>query len=277
MNTTVALITGAASGIGRHFAGVLAKRPDEFSLVLADINFDAMAAAFEAGDTLRLHRMDVVSIDDWQRVIEDTIEHFGRIDYLFNIAGGGRLGFFVGQALEDIDFVVDVNLKSALYGMRLVIEHMVRQRSGHVVNVASLAGIAPTAGSLLYSAAKSGLRAASIAAAMELREHGVYVTVICPGVVDTPLIEKHVEYPEETALTYSGNVMLTVRDVEAALLEAMEKRPVEINISSGQARAAKLASALPDLAVKLYPRLKRKGMKRIEKIRLEQSRERDGS
>jgi 3-oxoacyl-[acyl-carrier protein] reductase len=265
MNPAVALITGAASGIGRHFAGVLAGRGDEFTLVLADIDFDAMAVAFSQGDDLRLHRLDIVSMENWRRVVEDTIDRFGRIDYLFNIAGGGRLGFFAEQPYENLDFVVDLNLKGALYGMRAVVEHMVRQRSGHIINVASLAGVAPTAGNVLYSAAKSGLRAASIATAIELREHGVYVTVICPGVVDTPLISAHADHPEESALIYSGGHMLTVHDVEAALVAAMENKPLEINIPSGQARMAKLASAFPELALKSYPRLKKKGLKRLAK------------
>jgi short-subunit dehydrogenase len=95
---------------------------------------------------------------------------------------------------------------------------------------------------------------------------------VCPGVVETPLIAHHTENIEENALTYSGDVMLTVSDVGAALLEAMERKPLEVNIPRGQARMAKLASAFPELALKSYPRLKKKGMKRLEKIRLEKER-----
>jgi 3-oxoacyl-[acyl-carrier protein] reductase len=274
MSATVALITGAASGIARHFAGALAKRPDEFSLVLADIDEGGMASAFDQGENLRLHRLNIVSLDDWRRVVDDTVDRFGRIDYLFNIAGGGRPGFFKDQAVENIPFVIELNLTGALYGMRVVADHMVRQGSGHIINVASLAGVVPFAGNVLYSASKSGLRAASIAAAIELREHGVYVTVVCPGVVATPLIEHHADYAEETALVYTTDVMLTVEDVERALVEAMKKKPVELNLPRGQARMAKLASAFPELALRSYPRLKKKGMKRIERIRREQERER---
>jgi 3-oxoacyl-[acyl-carrier protein] reductase len=275
MSKSVVLMTGAASGIGKHFAGVLARRPDEFSLALGDVNTDAMAAAFEDGETLRLHRLDIVSPDDWRQVVGDTIERFGRIDCLFNIAGGGRPGFFAAQSVDNIDFVVDLNLKGTLYGMQAVVPHMVERGNGHIINVASLAGVAPAAGNVLYTAAKSGVRAASIASAIELREHGVHVTVVCPGVVDTPLIAHHVDRPEENALTYSTDVMLTVEDIEAVLLEAMEKKPLEINLPAGQARMAKLASAFPEMALRAYPKLKAKGMRRLEKIRLEESRESD--
>jgi 3-oxoacyl-[acyl-carrier protein] reductase len=269
------LLTGAASGIGKHFAGVLAQRSEEFSLALADVNVGGMDSVFERGDTLRLHSLNIVSPDDWRRVVDDTIEVFGRIDYLFNIAGGGRPGFFAAQSVENIDFVVDLNLKGALYGMLAVVPHMVERGSGHIINVASLAGVVPAAGNVLYSASKAGLRSASIASAIELRECGVFVTVVCPGVVDTPLITHHTDLPEENALTYSTNVMLTVEDIEAVLLEAMEKKPLEVNLPAGQARMAKLASAFPELALRSYPRLKAKGMKRLEKIRSEKTREQD--
>jgi 3-oxoacyl-[acyl-carrier protein] reductase len=274
VSSRIVLMTGAASGIGRHFAGVLAKRPDEFILALADVNTDGMTSAFEPGERLQLHRLDITSPQDWNRVVEDTIERFGRIDCLFNIAGGGRPGFFVDQSPDDIEFVIDLNLKGALYGMRAVVGHMVAQGSGHIVNISSLAGVVPTAGNVLYSASKSGLRAASIAAAIELRRHGVYVTVVCPGVVDTPLIAHHTDNPEQHALTYSTNVMLTVEDISSALLAAMEARPLEVTLPRGQATMAKIGNAFPELALRSYSRLKRKGMKRLEQIRLAQSRER---
>jgi 3-oxoacyl-[acyl-carrier protein] reductase len=267
MGSQVVLLTGAASGIGRHFAGALAGDPAQYRLALADVDLGAMGSAFVPGDRLRLHRLDIRSLDDWRRVVDDTLGRFGRIDYLFNIAGGGRPGFLVNQPLENVDLMLDVNLKGPLYGMRLVAERMVQQRSGHIINVASLAGISPTPGNSLYSAAKSGLRAASIAAAIELRRYGVYVTVVCPGVVDTPLSSRHVDFPEETALNYSGGRMLSVGDLELALREAMAKKPLEIDLPRGQARTAKLASAMPWLALKLYPRLKRRGMKRLERMR----------
>jgi 3-oxoacyl-[acyl-carrier protein] reductase len=274
MSSPVILLTGAASGIGGHFARVLAGDPAEYRLVLADVDLGAMESAFVPGDRLRLHRIDIRSLDDWRRVVDDTVGRYGRIDYLFNIAGGGRPGFLVNQAPENIDLMVDLNLKGPLYGMRLVAERMVQQRSGHIVNVASLAGVSPTPGNSLYSAAKSGLRAASIAAAIELRQYGVYVTVVCPGVVDTPLSSRHVELPEETALIYSGGRMLTVGDLEVALREAMAKKPLEIDLPRGQAMTARLASAMPWLALRLYPRLKRKGMERLERIRRERAGER---
>ena len=91
----VAIVTGAASGIGRHWAGVLAARAGEYQLALADMNAEGLGAAFRESERLRLHAFDVRSVAGWQALVDDTLRRFGRIDYLFNIAGGGRPGFLL--------------------------------------------------------------------------------------------------------------------------------------------------------------------------------------
>lgn len=260
----IAIITGAASGIGQHWAGVLAARPD-FRLALADIDAAGLAAAFAPGDRLRLHALDVRSPGEWQRVVADTLRAFGRIDYLFNIAGGGRPGFLLQQPAENVDFVVDLNLKGPIYGMRLVGQVMAGQRSGHIVNVGSLAGISPTPGNALYSAAKSGLRAASLAAAVELRPHNVYVTLIAPDVVDTPLARRHFDNPEAAALARSGGRVLTVQDVAAAFWQALAERPLELNLPGWRGWLAKVNSLYPPLMLRLYEPLKRRGLEQMAK------------
>ncbi|MEW5940659.1 MAG: SDR family oxidoreductase, partial [Chloroflexota bacterium] len=167
------IITGAASGIGRHWAEVLSKKIGEYQLALADSNEEGLRAAFQPSEQILLHRLDIRSVEQWRAVIDEALSRFGRIDYLFNIAGANRPLFFRDQPLEAIDRVIDVNLKGALIGMKLAGEAMLKQGFGHIVNVASLAGLSPTPGNALYSAAKGGLRNASIAAAVEWRKQGV--------------------------------------------------------------------------------------------------------
>lgn len=267
MRPHVAIITGAASGIGRHFAGVLAAQGNEYKLALADIDEAGLRAAFVPSDSLRLHRLDIRSPQNWQAVVKDTLQAFGRIDYLFNIAGGGRLGFLLDQPMDNVDFVIDVNLKGPIYGMKLVGGVMATQRSGHIINVASLAGLSATPGNALYSAAKSGLRAASLAAAVELRQYGVAVTVIAPDVVDTPALQRHFEQPEAAALIHSGSRMLTVEDLEKAFFRAMRERPLEINLPRWRGWLAKLNSLYPPLMLKLYEPLSRRGARRLERMK----------
>ncbi len=264
-NPQTAILTGAASGIARHFAGVLAAR-DDFNLVLADINEEGLRAAFTPGDRLLLSVMDVRDPAEWERITQETLRRFGRIDYLFNIAGAGRANFFLNQPLENIDWIVDLNLKGPLYGMRIVGEVMARQGSGHIINVGSLAGLTPTPGTSLYSAAKGGLRLASIAAAVELHARGVAITTISPDVVDTPLSRSHASGGGQFGLINSG-VKLSVVDLEHAFLRAMRDRPFEINLPRWRGWLCKLGFVSPALLNALYGVMSRHGERRLARER----------
>ncbi len=271
MNDEVAILTGAASGVGRHFAAELRRRRPHMRLVLADVDREALGEAFVEHENVVLESFDIRSAQEWQRVVEETLERFGAIDYLFNIAGIDRVAMFIEQPLANIDALVDINLKGSLYGMRILAAHMAERGSGHIVNMASLAGIAPTPGSAIYSATKFALRAVSIAAAVELRSGGVYVTVICPDLVHTPLLEQHVRLaePEAAGLIFSGPRALSVDEVSEAIFRAMRERPLEIALPRGRGLLAKLSSAAPGTLLALYEPLKRRGVKRFERARRE--------
>ena len=271
MNDQVAIITGAASGVGRRFATELRRRRPHMRLVLADVNHEALAEAFRPGEDVVLEAFDIRSAQEWRRVIEATIERFGAVDYLCNIAGIDRVAMFIDQPLGNIDALVDINLKGSLYGMRIVAEHMAARGSGQIINMASLAGVTPTPGTAIYSATKFGLRAVSIAAAVELRPRGVYVTVICPDLVNTALLDQHVEDadPEAAGLIFSGPRALTVDEVSEAIFRAMRDRPLEIDLPFSRGLLAKLSSAAPGVLLWLYEPLTRRGRKRFERVRRE--------
>jgi len=269
MSDQVAVITGAASGVARHFATELLRRRPQMPLVLVDVNEQALKEAFPPGERVVLHGMDIRSLDAWQRVVDDTLERFGQIDYLFNIAGIDRVALFLDQPLENIDLLIDINLKGSIYGMRIVAEHMAARGSGHIINMASLAGVAPTPGTTLYSATKFGLRSVSLGAAVELRKRGVSVTVICPDLVDTALFDQHIseEDPEAVALIFSGTRALTTDEVSEAIFRAMRDRPLEIDLPFSRGLLSKLSSAAPSLLLLLYEPLKRRGLKQLERSR----------
>ena len=269
MTIKTVVITGAASGIGRHWANALLNKSDEYRLVLADINEEGLRAAFKPSEHVRLHLLDIRSVGQWRSVIDDALQNFGRVDYLFNVAGANRPMFFRDQPIEAIDRVIDVNLKGALIGMKLVGDAMLKQGAGHIINVASLAGLSPTPGNALYSAAKGGLRNASIAAAVEWRKRGVAVTVISPDLVDTPVLQERLESAnEEAALAFTG-ITLTVVDLEQAFWKAMRDQPLEINLPRWRGWLAKLNHVNPSLMFLLYEPMKKRGMKRLERIRKE--------
>ena len=271
MSDQVAIITGAASGVGRHFAAELRRRRPQMQLVLVDVNEQALKEASPADEHVVLQGMDIRSLDAWQRLVDDTLERFGQIDYLLNIAGIDRVALFLDQPVENIDLLIDINLKGSLYGMRIVAEHMAARGSGHIINMASLAGVSPTPGTTLYSATKFGLRAVSLGAAVEMRKRGVFVTVICPDLVDTALFDQHIvdEDPEAVALIFSGTRALTTDEVSEAIFRAMRDRPLEIDLPFSRGLLSKLASAVPSVLLVLYEPLKRKGLKQIERSRRE--------
>lgn len=269
----VAVVTGAASGIGRHWAGALRARSDAYRLVLADVNEEGLRAAFEPSEDLRIHAFDIRSVEGWEALVGDTLKRFGRIDYLFNIAGGGRPGFLLDVPLDLVDKTIDVNLKGQIYGMKLVAPVMVRQRKGHIVNISSLAGVSPTPGNELYSAAKSGLRSISLSTGVRLRAHGVFVTVICPDLVDTPTVDRHLKLePTDVALIYSGPGALSVEQVEDALWRAMRDRPLELAIPLSRGWLAKVVNTFPGLMPRLYGTLLKRGLKKLEVVRAERHR-----
>jgi len=274
MYDQVAIITGAASGVGRRFATELRRRRPEMRLVLADANGEALAEAFAPAEHVVLEAFDVRSVEAWQRVVEETLARYGAVDYLCNIAGIDRPAMFIDQPLGNIDALVDINLKGSLYGMRIVAEHMAARRSGHIINMASLAGVTPTPGTSIYSATKFGLRAVSIAAAVELRSRGVYVTVICPDLIDTALLDQHLDNQDAEAvgLIFSGSRPLTAEEVSEAIFRAMRDRPLEIDLPLSRGLLAKLISAAPGVLLMLYEPLKRKGIRQLERARRERGR-----
>lgn len=267
---TVAVVTGAASGIGRHWAGVLSARPDEYCLVVADVNEAALREAFSPADHLLVRALDVRSVAQWEALAEETIARFGRLDVLFNIAGGGRPGFLLDVPMSLVDTTIDVNLKGQIYGMKTVAPIMVRQGGGHIVNVSSLAGISPTPGNELYAAAKAGLRSVSLASAVRLRPMGVHVTVVCPDLVDTPTLARHLLLDEEdVALIHSGPAALSVVDVERAFFRALDERPLEITLPRWRGWLAKVGNLYPPLMLHLYGPLVRRGRRHLAARRRE--------
>lgn len=270
----VAIITGAASGIGRHWAAVLMK--EGYRLVLGDINEEGLAAAFPprgTPDNVEIQVLDVTSVDSWVALFQTALNRYNRVDYLFNIAGIITPGYIHETDVEQIDRHLNINTKGTMIGTKLAAELMVEQKQGHIINVASLAGIAPVPGLNLYAASKAAIRSFSLSVANELVDKGVAVTVICPDLVDTPMLEMQLDYAE-AALSFSGSARpLTVRDMEKAFREAMQDKPLEITVPPSRGLLAKIASMFPATHHQLRRILTRKGLRQQKKIRQKRRKE----
>ncbi len=230
---TKVLITGAASGIGRATAMLLAERGCR--LFLTDINRAGLA---ETGDRIEEEGLAapfsrVLDITDWaavQQLAADIHQQAGPLDILMNIAGVALFARLEDMSHEHWQKVININLWGPLHGMECFLPEMIRANRGHVVNVASIAGLAGFPWHGAYSASKFGLVGLSEVLRHDLRHHNLGVTVICPGAVNTemvdtteivgmekasPEVQKFVRRFEKHALSPEAVAEKIVRGVEA--------------------------------------------------------------
>jgi len=185
-----AIITGAASGIGLALSRELCARGA--AVVMADRDAEGLAAAIASlGDEGMLASSAVVDVTDAAAVrslIDGAVARHGRLDYLFNNAGIGVVGDARDLSLEDWRTVVDTNLFGTVHGVAAAYRVMAKQGFGHIVNTASLAGLVPSPGEISYTASKYAVVGLSESLRIEARDLGVKVSVVCPGLVDTPFL-----------------------------------------------------------------------------------------
>jgi len=181
------LITGASTGIGAATARQAAAAG--WNVALAARSEDKLQELTgELGDNALAQRCDVTEFADQERLAQATIERFGRIDAVFANAGtGGKPGGFSGAPPESWRMMVDVNILGVAYTLRAVLEH-VKAARGHVIITGSVAGRRVLAGSM-YAATKWAVSAIGYGLREELRGTGVRVTLIEPGMVDTPFFD----------------------------------------------------------------------------------------
>ncbi|MEM1350340.1 MAG: SDR family oxidoreductase [Myxococcota bacterium] len=268
-STKVFVLTGCASGIGLRMAKVLADAGHR--LVVTDVQEDrlrevATSCAWPEEDVF-VRKLDVRQPHAWDLLFGEALRHFGRVDVLMNIAGYLRPGYIHEIGVGDVDKHVDVNLKGVVFGTHAAARVMVDQGHGHIVNIGSLASLAPVPGLCLYSASKFAVRGFSLACAQELRPHGVHVSVVLPDAVKTPMLDLQLHY-EEAAMTFSGDEALTVDDVVSIVLErVLPQRPMEVMLPLGRGSLAKFANAFPEVAVALGPALTKKGLQRQKELK----------
>jgi len=263
------IISGCASGIGKYLAENLYR--EGHLLALTDVNGKGLKEVADkngwAADRAIVQVLDVRKRTEWEQVIRATLDRWNRIDVLMNIAGVIRPGFIHETDFEMIDYHIDVNLKGTIIGTKLVSEQMVRQKHGHIINIASMAGVTPVSGLDLYSTSKFGVRGFTLSIAAKLKEHNVAVTCVCPDLVDTPMLTLQLDYPE-AALTFSGSRHLTVEEIGKVILDqGLKKKKLEVIYPALRGLTAKTASFQPGLAPFLLKRLTEKGLKRQKELK----------
>jgi NAD(P)-dependent dehydrogenase (short-subunit alcohol dehydrogenase family) len=186
----VALVTGAADGIGRGIADSLSA--EGAAVILADLKEPTRAL----GPNQTFHRVDVGNEQDWAAVVGAAIENFSRLDVLVNNAAIIDYQAIDEVNLADWDRTLRVNLTGPMLGIRAVVPHMRRQGGGSIINIASSWALVAVAGIASYHATKGGVRMLSRNAAMTYAPDAIRVNTIVPGIVRTPLTDAQ---PETTA------------------------------------------------------------------------------
>lgn len=186
----IAIVTGGASGIGRSLGKQLAEHGAR--VVLADRDGPgAMVVAEQIcalGGVATAVTVDVTDAAAIQALVDDTISRQGRLDYIFNNAGIAVGGEVQHLTLDDWNRVIDVNVRGVVHGVAAAYPHMIRQGFGHIVNMASAAGLGPVPGLTVYATTKHAVVGLSISLRGEAMRYGVKVSAVCPGFVDTPLL-----------------------------------------------------------------------------------------
>jgi 3-oxoacyl-[acyl-carrier protein] reductase len=190
LNDKVAVVTGAAQGIGRAIAEALARRGAD--LVVADLNVEKAEAtakeiAADTGQRAIAVQVDVADNASAKAMIDRAITEFGRIDILVNNAGITRDNLIMRMKEADWDLVLNVNLKGAFNCSKAAIRPMMKQRYGRIVNITSVSGLAGQAGQTNYSSSKAGLIGFTKALAKEVGSRNITVNAVAPGFIETDL------------------------------------------------------------------------------------------
>lgn len=188
----VAVVTGASRGIGRAIAMELAERG-----MLVVINYngsqdkarEVKEEILAKGQEAEIYQCSVSDFEACKAFFQSIIKEYGRIDVLVNNAGITKDGLLMAMSEEDFDKVIDVNLKGAFHCIRHVARQMVKQRSGRIINLASVVGVSGNAGQANYAASKAGIIGLTKSAAKELASRGITVNAIAPGFIQTDMTQ----------------------------------------------------------------------------------------
>jgi 3-oxoacyl-[acyl-carrier protein] reductase len=187
----VALVTGAAQGIGRAVSLLLARNGAD--IIVSDINLQKAEETVKEVQTLGRKalamKVDVATFGDVEKMVEAILAQFGKVDILVNNAGIARDKLILRMTEEDWDAVLNINLKGTFNCTKAVVRYMSKQKSGKIVNIASVVGEMGNAGQANYAASKAGVIGFTKTIAREFAHRGINVNAIAPGYIETPMTD----------------------------------------------------------------------------------------
>jgi len=232
-------ITGGARGIGFATAAMLLDRGARVVIGDRDVSTLGPAVARLSGaGPVSGHPLDVTDRQSFEAFLDNArADGNGHIDVLINNAGVMPIGSFLDQSEQAIRSAIEVNLYGVLTGCQLVLPEMTQRRRGHIVNIASLAGVIAVPGQVVYAGSKFGVVGLSTALADEVAPHGVDVTVVMPPFTRTELISGTKETP--------ANRPVEPETIAAAVVKALEKPKTHVSVPGWVKGASAAMSVLP--------------------------------
>ena len=203
-----AVVTGGSRGIGRAISEIFAKNGADVAIIAtreSDEAKEAVESVSSFGVKAKLYVCDVSKAEDIKTTAENIIGDFGKVDILVNNAGITRDNLLPSLSEDDIDAVIDVNLKGAIYTTRAFIRQFVKQRSGNVINLSSVVGLMGNKGQTNYAASKAGIIGFTKSVAKEYGKRNIRCNAIAPGYIRTAMTD---ELNEDQVKEIAGNIPL---------------------------------------------------------------------
>src|SRR5687767_12530070 len=223
----IVIVTGASSGIGEATAREFAKEGAKVVLAARRVDrLESLAreiAALGTGAEALVVQADLSKLEDIQALISKTLERYGRIDVLVNNAGFGRLDWLENlDPVKDIQSQFDVNVLGVIQTTRQALPIMIKQRSGHIINMCSMAGLVATPTYTIYAACKHAVHGFSEALRREVKPWGIDVSMIYPGGVATEFAH-NAGIKRKTNATTPKFLLLSAEDVGRAVLQLVRR------------------------------------------------------
>ncbi len=258
------IITGASSGIGKESSILFAR--NGANIVLAARSEDKLV---ELKDSLKQYDVkvysittDVCKLTDCKKLVKETLNSLGSIDILVNNAGYTSQGNVEDVSLNDLEHIIEVNLKAPIRLTKLALPHIKKSPAGRIINVASILGIIPLPTEAVYSSTKFGLRGFSYALAEELENTNVKVCLITPGPIETPFIMDNLDKVHDLVLSPPMSSPQEIAELIIASAQdgKMERiKPVHTGI------LAKIGFLLPSIKNLVKPIMEKQGANRKRK------------